>query len=154
MQRGAQRNIFIGALHAIVDHHSPTTHIRDHNVTRTLHNCAVVSAKLSVWRWPLESTVHSTSPWCEVRVLKWSILSKQSLHAFSYHSSSRHQVAIKSTFHSNTNSQQFSIWIVDRKNYFSSLMHAVHDINHNNHLIFHDSPRLIPSQRFCVVPRL
>ena len=70
MQRGAQRNIFIGALHAIVDRHSPTTHIRDHNVTRTLHNCAVVSAKLPVWRWPVESTVHSTFPWCEVRVLK------------------------------------------------------------------------------------
>ena len=46
----------------------------------------------------------------------------------------------------------FELWI--EKNYFSSLMHAVHDINHDNHLIFHDSPRLIPSQRFRMVPRL
>ena len=41
-----------------------------------------------------------------------------------------------------------------QNNYCSSLMHAVHDINHDNQLIFHDSPRLIPSQRFRVVLRL
>ena len=154
MQRGAQRNIFLDAVHAIVYRHSPTTHILDNNVKRALRDCAVVSAKLPVWCWPVGSTVHSTFPWCEMRVLKLSILSKQSLHAFSYRSSSRHQVAIKSTFHSKTNSQQFFFELRIENNYFSSLMHAVHDINHDNDLIFHDSPRLIPSQRFRMVPRL
>ena len=58
MQRGAERNILFDALHAIVHHHSSTTHILDNNVTQTLHKCAVVSANLPVWRWPVESTVH------------------------------------------------------------------------------------------------
>ena len=153
MQRGAERNILFDALHAIVYRHSPTTHILDNNVTRTLHNCDVVIAKLPVWRWPVGSTVHSTFPWCEMRVHGQSFQNSRYMH---FHITALLGIKLQSNspFILKKILNNFLFELRIENNYFSSLMHAVHDINHDNDLIFHDSPQLIPSQRFRVVPRL
>ena len=129
MQRGAQRNIFLDAVHAIVYRHSPTTHIV----------CALCIP-------------HFPGVKCEYL----NYQSFQNSRYMHFHIAALLGIKLQSnppfTLKQILNNFLFELRI--ENNYFSSLMHAVHDINHDNDLIFHDSPRLIPSQRFRVIPRL